>query len=237
MRKKTHGRNSESISLSQAAFEAGVKFGEFYSALEAHIDAFRKSEGSAFSLHEIRTRVDQLLEAKEIREGLLNPQLVPQMRHVGAGADQGGESGLRAYEQPSNSHFHVQPRDRQTLGRRLSKKARKAISDAQRARWAKQRAKTKSWPDVKTILALREEGKTLPEIAAELKCSVSVISRALTAEKRRTGRPIANPNVWSAERRREWSELQRKRMLNPRYRKAMLKRMEKMRAAKDKKQE
>jgi hypothetical protein len=135
VRRQRNGKSGAgSTATSDSDAQNEFNFGYFYRTLEEHVNAFAEQEGCPYTLTDIALRVGQLLEAKALRQQSGSAQLVPQMRQNGGGAgrrDQGDESGV--HDDFASAEIHVRPRHR----RALSGRARKAIGEAQRRRWAK----------------------------------------------------------------------------------------------------
>ena len=128
-----HGGKSRDRSTEEAEFS----FGHFYRTIEEHIESFATQEGSPFTVSDVALRVGQLLQGQALREQLRNPELVSEVRKNGA---RSGLSGATL----ASSALHVRPfsygalrADGRPRKRVLSAKAIKAISVAQRKRWAK----------------------------------------------------------------------------------------------------
>jgi hypothetical protein len=141
MRRAKHGEFGDS-----AAQEAEFRFGYLYRTIEEHINAFATQAGGAIAVDIIADRVGSLLrlKAEEIRSQLGASELLLEMRENGTSAGRragypAGAAARSALYVPARFggalDAHGQPRKRH-----LSKKALKAISDAQRARWARVKA-------------------------------------------------------------------------------------------------
>jgi hypothetical protein len=155
MRSKQHGNQPSGPSEAQNEFH----FGYFYRTLEEHVNAFAAQEGCPYSVTDIALRVCQLLQDKALREQLRSPQLVSQVRADGEG------TGLQGTTQ-SDAAFHVRPRGRRTL----SAKALKAISDAQKKRWAKVHAAQADSPEARAeAIRLRKQKYQQDYRAAHMK--------------------------------------------------------------------
>ena len=122
MRRSAHGRKSGDSSASENEFS----FGYFYRSIEEHVNQFAAQASGQITFSDIALRVGRLLQAASVREQLRNPELVSEVR---SGA--GGHAGQSDW--PAEAAFHVRPHARRTL----SKKALKAISKAQKERWAR----------------------------------------------------------------------------------------------------
>jgi hypothetical protein len=141
MRRAKHGEFGDS-----AAQEAEFRFGYLYRTIEEHINAFATQAGGAIAVDIIADRVGSLLrlKAEEIRSQLGASELLLEMRENGTSAGRragypAGAAARSALYVPARFggalDAHGQPRKRH-----LSRKALKAISDAQKARWARVKA-------------------------------------------------------------------------------------------------
>lgn len=130
MRKKNNGPDGARISE-----ETAVNLGYYYSSVEAHLKSLSAQTGGADSLANIAHRLAQLLEATALREQHGNPAMVSEMWPD-------GDSARARVRAAFNNGFATGQADVGPHGHRtLNAKARKAISKAQRERWAKFHAK------------------------------------------------------------------------------------------------
>jgi hypothetical protein len=130
--RRPHGKQSGD---SPSATEAEFAIGYFYRSLEEYLSAFCAQEGCPVTVTDLALRVGRLLQDKAVRQEFRDSELVPEMRQNGARAGLRGSTG-------TNPAFHVRALGDGTLKRKrvLSAKALKAISNAQKARWAKHHA-------------------------------------------------------------------------------------------------
>jgi hypothetical protein len=131
-------RKNGSQSSSGSTPEAEFNFGYLYRTIENHIDAFAAEAGNTFAVDHIADRVGQLLrvKAEKIRAQLGAAELLLEMRQNGASAGRGAghHGGASARSPLFGGAFDDRPLKKK---RHLSKKALRAISKAQKERWAK----------------------------------------------------------------------------------------------------
>lgn len=195
MRSK-HG--TDSVSLSEET-KRNIYF--YHHSIEDHIASLAEQAGDKNLVAPITAELVRLLEAKTLWESFRHSQSLPEMRTQRNGDRTGGWAGsaprVLAADVFSPASGH----------RTLSAKARKAISKAQRERWARAKRQPKGHRrDYKVEYWKRKAARTKSDGSPDLR--------------------------GSPEARAKQAASMARNYRDPKWRKAMLKRMEAMRARK-----
>lgn len=126
-RSKNHGYGQDGTRPSEeAAFELGV----VYTTVKNQLVAFAAQESNPYTFADIAARVAGLLDAEALRQQYRSAEPMPPMWENG-NSNRGGRRARSAEGMAADLSGHA------SGPRTLSKKARKAIANAQRERWAK----------------------------------------------------------------------------------------------------
>lgn len=205
--------------------EAAFELGRVYSAVKDELVAFAAKEGSPYSFPDVATRVAKLLQAEALREELRDSQRLPEMRQNGAGYYRRGPAQPRydelaaAASLPAGS-FADEPLSGR--GRRVSAATRRKIAAAQRRSWREHREERRQ-----AALNGRYPHRPQRDWAREYAARKE---REAGGRKRMDGTPDRRG---TPEARAKQAKSMKRYYQDPKWRKAMLKRMKAMRARKD----
>jgi hypothetical protein len=119
MKEKTHVSSTQSNTV----FSTGFAFGNLYKTIKEELNSIGAASGGSFTPISLARRLARLLNSEEVRGELGSSERVLQV--------QVHSTGLPETTSAQSSHVRTHEH------RALSKKARKNISIAQKARWAK----------------------------------------------------------------------------------------------------